>query len=81
MNNYAKWLVVVTLNAVVGFFLGGFSHAHHSTLHFVGMIAGVITWYFLYVSLDLYLLKTGRNNASRKLFLSAHLRIYLQACI
>ena len=78
MNNYVKWLVVVTLNAVVGFFLGGFSHTHHSTLHFVGMIAGVITWYFFYVSLDLYLLKTGRNNASRKLFLSAHLRIYLQ---
>jgi hypothetical protein len=74
-NIYTKWILIVGLNAVLGFILG---HETENYLHLLGMISGVVTWFLAYLFLDKYLQKTGRKNMSRKLSLSATLRIPLQ---
>jgi uncharacterized membrane protein len=74
-NIYTKWILIVGLNAVLGFILG---HETENYLHLLGMIAGVVTWFFIYLFMDKYLLKTGRTDMSRKLSLSAAFRIPLQ---
>lgn len=75
MNIYVKWFFIVGLNSVLGFLIG---HERNGLVHNVGMVSGVFTWYLLYLYLDIYLLKTGRQSISRRLFLSALLRIPLQ---
>lgn len=78
MNIYTKWFLVVGLNSVLPFFL---SYADSNLTSVIGKIAGIATWYFLYVHLDLYLQETGRKHISRKLFLSAALRIPMQLVV
>lgn len=78
MNIYTKWFLVVGLNSVLAFFLG---YENSNLTNVIGKIAGIATWYFLYVQLDLYLQETGRKHISRKLFLSAALRIPLQLAV
>ncbi len=79
MNQYVKWLLIVGLNSIVGFFWG--YGAGDGAGHVIGMIAGVLTWYLAYLSLDRYLLKTGRLHSSRKLVLSTSLSIPIQFTI
>ncbi len=74
-NIYTKWILIVSLNAVLGFILG---YEDGGYVHLIGMISGVVTWFLAYLFLDKYLQKTGRKNMSRKLSLSAALRIPLQ---
>ncbi len=75
INIYFKWILLVGLNSITGFSLG-FQSANYVGLS--GMILGVFTWYLLYLNLDLYLQKTGRENLSHRLFLCAALRIPVQ---
>jgi len=75
MNIYVKWLLLVGLNSITGFFLG---YRPGDANFFIGMVSGVITWYFLYLFLDIYLQKNGFINISRKLTFSAVFRIPLQ---
>jgi len=71
MNIVTRWAVVVTLNAVVGFALG-YEHG------ILGMVFGVFTWFFIYLGFDLFLQKRGYVKASKRLFLCAVLRIFVQ---
>jgi len=77
MYMYFKWFVVVGLNATLGFMLG----SEEGKGFEIAMIGGVLTWYFVYLCFDNYLQKNGYINISRKLFLSAILRIPLQFLI
>ncbi len=83
MNNSIKWLLIIGLNSVSGFFWGSLwgSDNGKGIEHWLGMIAGVVTWYLIYVALDHYLLKVGRKELSRRLVLSASLRIPLQLTV
>jgi len=74
MYMYFKWFVVVGLNSILGFMLG----SEEGKGFEIAMITGILTWYFVYVCFDNYLQKNGYINTSRKLFLSAVLRIPLQ---
>jgi hypothetical protein len=76
MKFFRKWFFIVGLNSVSGFFWG--YRFNQDLEHWVGMIAGVVTWYLIYLSLDHYLLKRGKTDISRKLVLSTSLRIPLQ---
>ena len=75
MNIYLKWFVIVSLNAVVGFFLG---FQGSSVALVAGMVAGIFTWYGLYLALDSYLLKRGQKHLSRRLTISAGARAFVQ---
>ncbi len=83
MNYSIKWLLIVGLNSVSGFFWGSLWGADNGKgiEHWLGMIAGVVTWYLVYFFLDDYLLKTGRLEKRRKLVLSASLRIPFQLTV
>lgn len=75
MNIYTKWLLIVGLNAILGFVLG----VKPSDAWFqVGIIAGVATWWLAYVCLDKYLIQIGCLAQSHRLALSALLRAPLQ---
>jgi hypothetical protein len=76
MNIYLKWLLIVGLNSVAGFFWG--AGLEKGIEHWAGMIAGVATWYFAYLALDSYLHQIGRLDISRRLVISTSLRIPLQ---
>jgi hypothetical protein len=76
MKFFLKWFFIVGLNSVSGFWWGYI--ANQNPEHLLGMVAGVVTWYLIYLSLDYYLLKQGKTDISRKLVLSASLRIPLQ---
>jgi hypothetical protein len=78
MNIYMKWLLIVCLNAIVGFYFGQFDSGF---AHLMGMISGILTWYFAYLYVDIHLRDTGRKQMSRKLMLSAILRIPLQLTV
>ena len=78
MNIYYKWLLIVALNAVSGFFWGTQVTSFNSIL---SMTCGVITWYVIYLSLDIALLKRSRADLSRKLRISASTRILLQILV
>jgi hypothetical protein len=75
MNIYLKWFLIVSLNSVSGFIWG--TQGSDFT-YLMGMISGVLTWYVVYLSLDVYLQKNEKTHLSRQLFLSALLRIPLQ---
>lgn|GEM_PF-2843243 len=77
-NIYLKWALVVCLNAVVGFFIG-YRGVH--TLFLLGMLAGIFSWYLIYLSLDLYLIKAGYVQHSKRLFLSALLRLPIELTV
>ncbi len=74
-NIYLKWLVIVGLNSISGFYWG--SQVTHIP-YYLAMVSGVATWYVIYLLLDMYLLKSSREDLSRKLWISAALRIPLQ---
>ncbi len=78
MNLYLKWAIVVGLNALVGLFLG---YKSSNSIYLTGMFTGIFTWFLIYSVFDKYLINTGRNEASRKLFLAALFRIPLQFTI
>lgn len=75
MNILIKWFLVVWLNSILGFFLG---YQGNGELYLTGMILGVMTWYIIYVVIDYLLRAYGREKESRRLFLSALIRIPLQ---
>lgn len=75
MNMYIKWLLVVWLNTILGFLLG---YNGQGEQYFIGMVLGVMTWYVIYVFIDYLLKESGRERESRRLFLSALIRIPLQ---
>ena len=76
MNIYLKWFLIVGMNAVAGFFWGfGFDKGID---HLAGMVAGILTWYLAYLSLDVYLHEIGRLDISRRVVISTSLRIPLQ---
>jgi len=77
MHLYFKWFVVVGLNATLGFMLGSEEGKDFE----IAMIGGILTWYFVYLCFDNCLQKNGYINISRKLFISAILRIPLQFLI
>jgi hypothetical protein len=79
MKFYLKWFLIVGFNSISGFFWG--YHVNKTPEQWLGTIVGVLTWYLIYLSLDKYLLKKGKVNASRKLVLSTSLRIPLQLTI
>ncbi|EPJ46703.1 MAG: hypothetical protein OFPII_17940 [Osedax symbiont Rs1] len=78
INIYFKWILLVGLNSITGFVLG-FESGDYVGLS--GMILGVFTWYLLYLNLDLYLQKTGREKLSHRLLLCAVLRIPVQLMV
>lgn len=75
MKTYIKWFVVVWFNTLLGFLLG---YNNQGELYLAGMISGVMTWYFIYILVDYLLKGAGREKESRRLFLSALIRIPLQ---
>lgn len=77
MNIYIKWFLVVWFNTILGFLLG---YNGKGELYLTGMVLGVMTWYFIYVLVDYLLRESGREKESRRLFLSALIRIPLQLC-
>lgn len=78
MNIFIKWFAVVWLNTILGFLLG---YNGRGEEHLSGMILGVMTWYFIYVFIDYLLKESGREKESRRLFLSALIRIPLQLTV
>ncbi len=78
MNIFIKWFAVVWFNTILGFLLG---YNGRGEEHLSGMILGVMTWYFIYVFIDYLLKESGREKESRRLFLSALIRIPLQLAI
>lgn len=78
MKIFIKWFVVVWLNSILGFLLG---YNGKGEEHLIGMLLGVMTWYFIYVFVDYLLKEYGREKESRRLFLSALIRIPLQLCL
>jgi hypothetical protein len=77
MNILVKWFLVVWFNTILGFLLG---YNDKGELYLTGMVLGVMTWYFIYVSVDYLLRESGREKESRRLFISALIRIPLQLC-
>lgn len=77
MNIYLKWFLLVGLNSILGLMIG-MDIGQSDGMYFSGMLLGIFTWFIAYVSLDRYLLRTGRLIASQKLLISALLRIPLQ---
>lgn len=77
MNILIKWFLVVWFNTILGFLLG---YNGKGELYLTGMVLGVMTWYFIYVLVDYLLRKSGREKESRRLFISALIRIPLQLC-
>jgi ABC-type Na+ efflux pump permease subunit len=77
MNILIKWFLVVWLNTILGFLLG---YNGGGKLYLTGMVLGVMTWYFIYVLIDYLLRASGREKESRRLFISALIRIPLQLC-
>ncbi len=77
MNIFIKWFVVVWLNSILGFLLG---YDGKGQEQLIGMVLGVMTWYFIYVFVDYQLKKSGCEKESRRLFISAMIRIPLQLC-
>jgi hypothetical protein len=75
MNILIKWFLVVWFNTILGFLLG---YNGKGELYLTGMVLGVMTWYFIYVLVDYLLRESGREKESRRLFISALLRIPLQ---
>jgi hypothetical protein len=75
MNILIKWFLVVWLNTILGFLLG---YNGKGELYLTGMVLGVMTWYFIYVLVDYILRESGREKESRRLFISALIRIPLQ---
>lgn len=73
--NIYKWIIIVGLNAVLGFLLGA---KWHNLWFLVGIISGVISWLLFYIFLDQYLINTKRLQESKRLTLCASLRIPLQ---
>jgi hypothetical protein len=79
MNILIKWFLVVWLNSILGFLLG---YNGNGELYLAGMILGVMTWYFIYVVSGLFIASiSGREKESRRLFLSALIRIPLQIAL
>jgi len=77
MQRYGSWAYIVGLNSMVGFTIGG-DWFHGALPHWMGMIFGVITWYFIYVFVDNIFLSSGNTYASDKLMRCAQLRIFIQ---
>jgi hypothetical protein len=77
MNILIKWFLVVWFNTILGFLLG---YNGKGQLYLTGMVLGVMTWYFIYVLVDYLLRESGREKESRRLFISALIRIPLQLC-
>jgi hypothetical protein len=75
MNLFIKWFFVVWLNSILGFLLGYGGKGH---TYLIGMVLGVMTWYSIYVLVDYLLRESGREKESRRLFVSALIRIPLQ---
>lgn len=72
-----KWFLVVWLNSILGLLLGYDGKGQDQV---IGMVLGVMTWYFIYVVVDYLLKESGREKESRRLFISALIRIPLQLC-
>jgi hypothetical protein len=72
-------MLIVSLNTIAGFFWGG--HVEKGYQHWVGMIAGVLTWYIIYVVFDRHLIKKGLIEFSKKLNISAILKIFTQLTV
>lgn len=70
-----KWFVVVWFNSIYGFLIG---YRNQGKEYFLGMFLGVMTWYLIYVFIDYLLIASGKEKESRRLFLSAVIRIPLQ---
>ena len=77
MNIYLKWAIIVGLNSLSGWFYG-MQLGSASYAYILGMAMGTVTWVFIYLCLDGYFLQKGNKLASRKLTLSASLRIPTQ---
>ena len=77
MNILIKWFLVVWFNTILGFLLG---YNGKGELYLTGMVLGVMTWYFTYVLVDYLLRESGREKESRRLFISALIRVPLQLC-
>lgn len=79
MNIYLKWILIVGLNSIAGFIWGNQIISGYQ--HWLGMLAGVLTWYGIYVMLDRSLIKNGLTEISKKLTISASIRIMTQITI
>jgi hypothetical protein len=75
MNICIKWFLVVWFNTILGFLFG---YNNQGDLYLMGMIMGVMTWYLLYLCMDYFLKKSGREKESRRMLISALIRIPLQ---
>jgi len=75
MNIYIKWFLIVAINSITGFTFG--LNAQGLT-NISGMIAGILSWYLIYLNIDLFILRKGHKNISKKLFISAVIRAPLQ---
>jgi hypothetical protein len=74
LNLCAKWFVIVWLNSIMGFLLGYNGQSNY----LFGMVAGVMTWFVIYLAVDSYLLAKDREKLSKRLTLTAVLRVPLQ---
>jgi len=75
MHTYIKWFLIVAINSISGFVFG---LNDQGLTNIPGMVAGILTWYFIYLNIDLFLLRKGHKNLSKKLFISAIIRAPLQ---
>lgn len=79
MKRYGSWAIIVSLNAIVGFFIGG--SESDTIAQWAGMILGVATWFCIYVYVDGLFIAAGLTHLSKKLKLSAILRIPIQLTV
>lgn len=78
LNIYWKWLLIVSLNSVSGFYWGGYVTGNAD---YLSMLLGVLTWFAIYLGLDNWLLNRARTDLSRRLRISATARIPLQLLV
>lgn len=79
MNRKLKWILVITLNSILGFYFGLSSTQNDQFIFkIVGMLCGIATWSLIYIYTDFLLRKFGKTQLSDRLFLSAILRIPTQ---
>lgn len=79
MNRKLKWIFVISLNSILGFYFGlSSSQNDQFTFKISGMVCGIATWSLIYIYTDFLLRNLGKTQLSDRLFLSAILRIPTQ---
>jgi len=76
IKRLAKWTLLVSLNAALSFFFA--MSDNRTPEEFLAMAMGVVTFIGLYVALESWALKRGRQALARRLTIAAGLKVLTQ---